>query len=110
MVIAFLGAAVGVHDNTHLSVTLLRSNIPAGFRKKLVGLADVLLAFFGLQMLIYGYQLTQFKWASMIPLIHLPEGLRSLPLTIGGGMILLFSLGHLLRLVMGLDTRTDTIE
>ncbi len=110
MVIAFLGAAVGVHDNTHLAVTLLRSKVPQKIRALLLGLVDVMLASFGLLMLIYGYQLTLFKWGSMIPLIHLPEGLRSLPLTISGGLILLFSLGHLLRLITGHDTRTDSIE
>jgi len=110
MVIAFLGAAVGVHDDTHLSVTLLRSKVPARIRTYLVTFADLMLAGFGLLMLIYGGTLTVFKWGSMIPLIQLPEGLRSLPLTIGGGLILLFSCGHLLRTFNGLDTRTDDIE
>jgi TRAP-type C4-dicarboxylate transport system permease small subunit len=61
-------------------------------------------------MLWYGGQLTLFKWGSMIPLIHLPEGLRSLPLTIGGGLILLFSLGHLVRLALGRDRRSDVLQ
>jgi TRAP-type C4-dicarboxylate transport system permease small subunit len=51
-----------------------------------------------------------FKWGSLIPLIQLPEGLRSLPLTIGGGLILLFSIGHLIRLCLGVDDRSDSIE
>lgn len=110
MVIAFLGAAVGVHDNTHLSVTLLRSKVSPRLRNWLLGLADIMLAVFGFQMLYYGSELTLFKWGSMIPLINLPEGLRSLPLTIGGGLILVFSLGHLLRLILGLDKRTDSVE
>lgn len=46
----------------------------------------------------------------MIPLIDLPEGLRSLPLTVGGGLILLFSIGHLLRLALGRDMRADSIQ
>ena len=46
----------------------------------------------------------------MIPLIQLPEGLRSMPLTVSGALILLFSLGHLLRLALGLDQRSDTIR
>jgi TRAP-type C4-dicarboxylate transport system permease small subunit len=73
-------------------------------------MTDLLLAGFGLLMLWYGAQLTMFKWGSNIPLIQLPEGLRSLPLTVGGGLILLFSLGHLLRLVLGRDLRSDIIQ
>lgn len=110
MVIAFLGAAVGVHEHSHLSVTAFRSAAPNWLRSVFVILTDVLLAGFGALMIIYGAKLTAFKWGSMIPLIQLPEGLRSLPLTIAGGLILLFSLGHLLRIALGRDLRKDTIE
>ncbi|AEI92473.1 MULTISPECIES: TRAP transporter small permease [Roseobacter] len=110
MLIAFLGAAVGVHENTHLSVSLLRSAVPPRVRSFFVVLSDVLMAGFGGLMLWYGAQLTIFKWGSLIPLIQLPEGLRSLPLTIGGGLILIFSVGHLIRLFLGVDDRSDSIE
>lgn len=109
MTIAFLGAAVGVHENTHLSVTTLRSAGSPLLRSVFVVLTDLLLAGFGMLMLWYGAQLTLFKWGSKIPLIQLPEGLRSLPLTVSGGLIVLFSLGHLLRLALGRDQRSDII-
>lgn len=110
MVITFLGAAVGVHEDTHLSVAAFRSFVPSWVRTVFVTLTDILMAGFGLLMLIYGAKLTAFKWGSMIPLIQLPEGLRSLPLTIGGGLIMLFSLAHLARLALRRDRRTDTFE
>jgi len=110
MTIAFLGAAVGVHENSHLSVSVLRSAVPPPMRTAFVVTTDLLMAGFGGLMLWYGAQLTVFKWGSLIPLIQLPEGLRSLPLTIGGGLILVFSAGHLVRLFLGLDDRSDSIE
>jgi len=110
MTIAFLGAAVGVHEHSHLSVTVLRRAVPTWMRTIFVIATDVLMAIFGGLMLYYGAKLTLFKWGSMIPLIQLPEGLRSMPLTVSGALILLFSLGHLLRLVLGLDQRSDTIR
>ncbi|MEL7514466.1 MAG: TRAP transporter small permease [Pseudomonadota bacterium] len=110
MLIAFLGAAVGVHENTHLSVSILRTSVPRRFRSLLVVISDVAMAGFGGLMLWYGWQLTLFKWGSLIPLIQVPEGLRSLPLTVGGGLILLFSLGHLVRIFFGADERKDSIE
>ncbi len=110
MVIAFLGAAVGVHENTHLSVLILRNSVARRMRTALIVLSDVIMAGFGGMMLWFGAKLTIFKWGSLIPLIQLPEGLRSLPLTIGGGLILLFSLGHLIRLCLGVDHRSDTLE
>ena len=110
MLIAFLGAAVGVHENTHLSVSFLRSAVPEHVRTIFVVITDVTMAGFGGLMFWYGLQLTVFKWGSLIPLIQVPEGLRSLPLTLGGGLILLFSLGHLIRLYLGVDDRRDSIE
>ncbi len=110
MVIAFLGAAVGVHENTHLSVVILRNGVRDWLRKLLILVTDIIMAGFGGLMLWYGAKLTIFKWGSLIPLIQLPEGLRSLPLTIGGGLILLFSIGHLIRLFLGVDERQDILE
>ncbi|GFE50753.1 C4-dicarboxylate ABC transporter permease [Roseobacter cerasinus] len=109
MTIAFLGAAVGIHENTHLSVAAFRTIAPRWMRTLFVVVTDLLLAGFGLLLLWQGTKLTMFKWGSMIPLIQLPEGLRSLPLTVGGGLILIFTLGHLMRLMAGRDPRRDTI-
>ncbi len=110
MVIAFIGAAVGVHENSHLAVSFFRSTAPNWVRTIFVVVTDIMMAGFGLLMLIYGARLTIFKWGSDIPLIHVPEGLRSLPLTIGGGLILLFSLAHLARLALGRDLRDDVLQ
>lgn len=110
MTIAFLGAAVGIHEHTHLSVTILRTSVSRKFRQVLAAMTDCIMGGFGLLMAWYGAQLTLFKWGSLIPLLQLPEGLRSLPLTISGGLIFLFSVGHLTRMARGVDVRTDTIE
>jgi len=110
MVIAFLGAAVGVRQDTHLSVVFFRSAVPTWVRSAFVLVTDVLMASFGGLMFWYGLELTQFKWKTLIPLINLPEGMRSLPLTICGALVFLFSIGHLLRFLLGRDNRKDSIE
>lgn len=110
MLIAFLGAGIGVYEHTHLSVVMLRQGVSTRVRTVFVFLTDLAMAGFGGAMLWYGASLTMFKWKTAIPLIGLPEGLRSLPLTICGGMVLVFSLGHLARLLLGRDTRADSIE
>jgi len=110
MLIAFLGAAVGVHENTHLSVSAFRTASPKWMRLTMIFVSDVIMACFGTAMVWYGTKLTLFKWGSQIPLIDLPEGLRTVPLTVGGGLILVFSLAHLARSLRGVDQRTDTIE
>ncbi len=110
MVIAFLGAAVGVHQNTHLSVVVFRSIVPPWLRLVFVFVSDTLMAIFGGMMFWYGWELTAFKWKTLIPLIQWSEGLRSLPLTICGALLFLFSTGHLIRLLLGRDERKDSID
>jgi TRAP-type C4-dicarboxylate transport system permease small subunit len=56
-----------------------------------------MLIVFGYVMMIYSYQLVVFKWSTQIPLIHIPEGLRAVPIMICGALILLFSIGHVLN-------------
>jgi len=110
MVIAFFGAAVGVRQDTHLSVVLFRKAVPSWLRNVFVFVTDVLMAVFGGFMFWYGIELTQFKWNTLIPLIQVSEGFRSVPLTICGALVFLFSTGHLIRLLLGKDERVDTIE
>ena len=110
MVIAFLGAAVGVHQDTHLSVVLFRGAVAPRMRTVFVFITDVLMAGFGFLMFWYGLELTIFKWKTLIPLIQWSEGLRSLPLTICGALIFLFASGHLILLLLGRDERKDSID
>ena len=110
MVIAFLGAAVGVRQNTHLAVVLFRYMVPPRVRTVFVFLTDLVMAVFGGLMFWYGTELTIFKWKTLIPLIQWSEGLRSLPLTICGALVCLFSLGHLIHLLLGWDERQDSID
>ena len=110
MVIAFFGGAVGVHQHTHLSVVVFRNMVPNVVRTVFVIISDTLMLIFGAMMFWYGWELTLFKWGTKIPLIQWSEGLRSLPLTICGALLFLFSAGHLIRLFMGRDERKDNID
>ncbi|MEP3785069.1 TRAP transporter small permease [Ascidiaceihabitans sp.] len=110
MVITFLGAAVGVHQHSHLSVVVFRNIVPRPVRNFFVLVTDLLMIGFGGMMFWYGIELTKFKWNSLIPLIQVSEGLRSLPLTICGALLCLFSIGHLIRLLTGRDERQDNID
>ena len=110
MVITFLGAAVGVHQHSHLSVVIFRNIVPTSVRFVFAVITDVLMIGFGGMMFWYGIELTKFKWSALIPLLQWSEGLRSLPLTICGALLFLFSLGHLIRLLTGWDERQDNID
>lgn len=95
--IAFLGAAVGVHEKTHLGVSVFRELSPEPVRRIFDFLSFSILGAFGLAMVYYGYNLTVFKWSAMIPLIEVSEGWRSLPIVLSGAFIFLSSVGHLIH-------------
>jgi TRAP-type C4-dicarboxylate transport system permease small subunit len=95
--IGFLGGAVGVHRKTHLGVSVFREISPKPVRRIFDFLCHCILTIFGLMMIIYGYQLTVFKWSAMIPLINISEGVRSLPIMLSGILVFLYSIGHLVH-------------
>lgn len=95
--IGFLGASIGVHKKTHLGVSVFREISPRPVQRIFELLSHVIMGGFALVMAIYGYKLTAFKWDAQIPLIHVSEGLRALPIMLSGIFIFLYSIGHLIH-------------
>lgn len=89
--IAFLGAAAGIQENTHLGVSLFRDMMPNIVQKTLIVAIDFALAIFGAIMLIAGVSLMQFGWATLLPMLDIPESFRTLAITSCGGLVFLFA-------------------
>ncbi len=103
MLITFIGAAVGVHEGTHLSVTFFRVILPRPLRRLVIALCHVVLGIFGAVMMWQSAKLAIFKWGSLIPLIDVPEGVRAIPISVCGALMIVFSIGNLLALARGYD-------
>jgi len=101
MLIGFLGASVGIHRNTHLSISYFREVSPRPLRLVFIVISHLALLGFGAVMMVKSYELAVFKWGTEIPLIHVPEGLRAIPIMLCGAFTSLFSIGHLIRLFNG---------
>lgn len=102
--ISFIGGAVGVRDNNHLSVDMFVDALPRRPQTVVRILADLMLAVFGGAMAWFAGKLALFKWSTKIPLINMPEGLRSLPLAICGALIVLFCVVRIWRRLATLRT------
>lgn len=87
--IAFLGAAAGVRDDTHLGVTLFRDMMPIAVQKTLIVGIDLSLAVFGGIMVFAGITLMKFGWDSFLPMLNIPESFRTLAITLCGALIVL---------------------
>jgi len=89
--IAFLGAAAGIKENTHLGVSLFRDMMPSIVQKILMIAIDLALATFGAIMLVAGITLMRFGWDTLLPMLDIPESFRTLAITSSGGLIFLFA-------------------
>lgn len=101
VLIGFLGASAGIHKNTHLGVSFFRDVSPRPVQRLFEFVSNLALLAFSAVMMVYGYKLMIFKWGTDIPLLHLPEGLRAVPVVICGACTSLFSIGHLVRFFKG---------
>ena len=110
VLIGFVGAAVGIHKNTHLGVSFFREISPRPVRRAFEFISHIILIGFGAVMMVNSYELVIFKWSTQIPLIHLPEGLRAIPIMVCGGFVVLFSIGHLIHFFKGIEEISDLTE
>lgn len=97
VVITFFSTAANAREGANLSVDILPLMLPWRWRRWLLGLIDLVLAGFGLLMALKGYDLAVFAWSTKVPMINLPEGLRSLPLVVCGSLLVLFCLTNAVK-------------
>ena len=90
VVIAFFSTAANAREGANLSVDILPLMLPWRLRRWLLAIIDLVLAGFGVLMAMKGADLTVFAWTTKVPMINVPEGLRSLPLVVCGSLLVLF--------------------
>ncbi|HSI58805.1 MAG TPA: TRAP transporter small permease [Ideonella sp.] len=94
-----LGVAVGVRDAGHIGLESLVSLLPESARLKIEILIHALVALFGGIMAWSGWIWTMLKWSDIKPMLGVPVGADYLALVIAGGLIVMFSLEHIVALL-----------
>lgn len=89
--ITFFGAAVGVRQNTHLSIDFVREAFPRRPRLVMRYISDLILAVFGGFMAWQGYLLVGTNARRAIPMIGVTESWRAAPLVVCGVLIVIFT-------------------
>ena len=92
-------AAIGLRENFHLGINFVTDRLPAPIQKGLQMLNTIILLLFGLAMTWHSWELVSGTWNRLIPLVGLPQGVRYLPLTICGVLIVLFMVERLFSLL-----------
>jgi TRAP-type C4-dicarboxylate transport system permease small subunit len=103
----FLGAAVGVRENFHLGFDVLLYVLPAGSKKVLRTISDLVVLSFAIGMIYYGIVLMQLQWKEVMPSLGISGSFRYLPLTVGGVLITIFALERIVLRWAGIDVDRD---
>lgn len=89
--ITFLGAAVGVRENTHLSIDFVRESFPRRPRLVMRYISDLILVLFGGFMTWQGFLLVATNSRRAIPMIGVTESWRAAPLVVCGVLMVIFA-------------------
>jgi TRAP-type C4-dicarboxylate transport system permease small subunit len=96
-----LGGAVGVREMDHMGFDVGLHYAQGRWKSGLVIVNESLVAFFGLAMVIYGWQLADKVWSDRLPMIGISKGWDYVPLIAGGALVALFSIEKLLLVITG---------
>ena len=89
--ITFLGAAVGIYRNSHLSIDFIRESLPGLPRIIMRYLSNLLVLAFGVGMAWQGWVLVSTNLKRFIPMLGVAESWRALPILICGVLIVIFT-------------------
>ncbi len=105
----FLGAAVGVRENFHLGLDLLRYLAPPSVNRLLDTISLSLIAVFGLFISWYGFQLAARTWDTLIPGLGITGATDFLPLICSGLLFTLFAVERIIRLHVGASSSAPDV-
>ncbi len=95
------GVAVGVRDAGHIGLESMVALLPEALRHKVELLIHALVGLFGGLMAQGGWTWATAKWGEKKPMMPVPDGIDYVPLVIAGGLIVLFSIEHIVALLRG---------
>jgi TRAP-type C4-dicarboxylate transport system permease small subunit len=98
-------AAAGVREGFHIRIAVVENALPVGAQKLVRTLAHLLVALFGLAMLVWGTELVRETWEHDIPTLGLPRGVAYLPMPLSAILIVAFSIEHIVALWRGTEVR-----
>ena len=95
------GLGVGVRDAGHIGMESLIVLLPEKWRVRLELVIHSLVAVFGYLMVQSGWMWASAKWQEKKPMLPVPDGIDYVPIVIGGALIFIFSIEHIVALLRG---------
>ncbi|WP_417805339.1 TRAP transporter small permease [Thalassospira lucentensis] len=104
VLITFPVAAAGMRDNSHLAVSFFRDALPSKVAAVVAMVSYAAMAWFGYWMLMGGMDLVAFNWGKQMPIIHISDGWRSVPMAVCGAGIAFYSVVNILKIIARWNT------
>ncbi|AUG55556.1 TRAP transporter small permease [Thalassospira marina] len=101
--VTFPVAAAGVRDNSHLAVAYVRDSMPSQIAAGLAILSYIGICVFGFYMTRGGWMLAEVNWIKKVPIIHISDGWRYVPMVACGCGLIFYSILHILRILANWD-------
>lgn len=95
------GLAVGVRDAGHIGLESMVALLPDRWRRRVELLIHALVGLFGALMVKGGWLWMVAKWCEKKPMLPVPDGIDYVPVVIAGGLIVLFSIEHIVAILRG---------
>jgi len=95
------GLAVGVRDAGHIGLESMVALLPEAWQRRIELLIHALVGLFGALMVYGGWVWASAKWGEKKPMLPVPDGIDYVPIIIGGALIVLFSIEHILANLRG---------
>lgn len=99
--VTMLGVAVGVRDSGHIGLDSILVLAPDWLRLKMEYLIHALVLVFGAAMAWNCGYLAISVWSYRLPTLWVSEGWKYVPATVCGGLIVMFSIEHIIALAKG---------
>lgn len=105
----FIGMALGVKENIHLSIEFFMSLVPDRFQNFIYKVEDIAVGAFGGLMVKYGWDLYNATKTTVLPATQWTRGLLFIMLPVSGLFIIIYSIGKLLGII-GQESRTVEVD
>lgn len=88
----FIAAAAGMREGFHIRIAAVVDRLPHRLGKLTNLVSNVVVAFFGVAMIVFGVELASATWHHVIPTLGIPRGIAYIPISVSGLLITLFSI------------------
>jgi TRAP-type C4-dicarboxylate transport system permease small subunit len=90
-----VGASYGIKRNIHVAVDVVVQALPQEIRSLIIRINYLLIAAFGLVLVVYGLKISQVNMGQLSPSLHIPIGLVYAAMPVGGLFIIIHALAFM---------------